>query len=205
MEASSPSAASAPSPLRFAAGTALSASVAASIRAVDVSGNLGTIDLTSYTAASRPRRSARTRNQSQSLRVQNASSRSESTTRSSRKRRSADQTPAAPSPAAPTPKKRARAKVSNLKKPPPPQAKVTEGDKKPSAVEGCCICMCEVKSDDLAGISGCDHHFCFGCIEKWAERENTCPLCKNRFNKIDRINKKRKKGQKNTKRVKQRD
>jgi hypothetical protein len=65
--------------------------------------------------------------------------------------------------------------------------------------------MGDVEPDDLAGISGCEHRFCFGCIEKWAERENTCPLCKNRFAKIDRINKKRKKGQKNTKKVKQRD
>jgi hypothetical protein len=95
-------------------------------------------------------------------------------------------------------------KTIALKKP-PPQAKEDNSDKKPSPPETCCICMCEMGTDDLAGISGCEHHFCFGCIEKWAERENTCPLCKNRFNKIDRINKKKKKGQKNTKKVKQRD
>jgi hypothetical protein len=65
--------------------------------------------------------------------------------------------------------------------------------------------MCDVDGDDLAGISGCLHTFCFNCIEKWAERENSCPLCKIRFTKIDRVNKKKKKGQKNSKRVKQRD
>jgi len=65
--------------------------------------------------------------------------------------------------------------------------------------------MCDVKPNDLAGINGCSHQFCFECIEKWAERENTCPLCKSRFTKIDRKSKKRKKGQKNTKKVKQRD
>lgn len=65
--------------------------------------------------------------------------------------------------------------------------------------------MCDVKDDDLAGISGCDHKFCFECIETWAERENSCPLCKTRFTKIDRLSKKRKKGQKKTKKVKQRD
>jgi len=65
--------------------------------------------------------------------------------------------------------------------------------------------MCDVDCDDLAGISGCLHTFCFNCIEKWAERENSCPLCKIRFTKIDRVNKKKKKGQKNSKRVKQRD
>lgn len=65
--------------------------------------------------------------------------------------------------------------------------------------------MCDVEPNDLAGINGCEHQFCFGCIEKWSERENTCPLCKVRFTKIDRKNKKRKKGQKITKKVKQRD
>jgi hypothetical protein len=105
----------------------------------------------------------------------------------------------------PGPFKRARSKATNLKKP-PPQATADDSDnKKPSPTESCCICMGDVEPDDLAGISGCEHRFCFGCIEKWAERENTCPLCKNRFAKIDRINKKRKKGQKNTKKVKQRD
>lgn len=65
--------------------------------------------------------------------------------------------------------------------------------------------MCDVEPDELAKVNGCDHHFCFGCIEKWSERENTCPLCKNRFNKIDRINKKGRKGSSVTKKVKQRD
>jgi hypothetical protein len=67
--------------------------------------------------------------------------------------------------------------------------------------------MCDVEpdSDDLAFINGCEHRFCFGCIDQWSERENTCPLCKNRFTKIDRVNKKRKKGVKNSKKVKQRD
>jgi len=29
--------------------------------------------------------------------------------------------------------------------------------------------------------------FCFDCIRKWSEHENTCPLCKKRFKAIDRI------------------
>jgi len=65
--------------------------------------------------------------------------------------------------------------------------------------------MCDVEPNDLALVNSCDHRFCFGCIEKWAERENKCPLCKIRFTKIDRVNKKRKKGTKNSKKVKQRD
>lgn len=65
--------------------------------------------------------------------------------------------------------------------------------------------MCDVEPKELAMINGCDHQFCFSCIEKWSERENKCPLCKARFTKIDRIHKKRKKGTKNTKKVKQKD
>eukprot|EP00804_Cyclotella_cryptica_P024435 CCRYP_019254-RB/>CCRYP_019254-RB protein AED:0.07 eAED:0.07 QI:1355/1/1/1/0/0.33/3/1288/616 len=52
----------------------------------------------------------------------------------------------------------------------------------------CCICLEIPTAEDLASISGCSHPFCFGCIEKWAERENTCPLCKARFLNIERVN-----------------
>ena len=115
------------------------------------------------------------------------------------------------------PRSNKKAPPRNLKAPPPPAAgfKTTGDDEvpedqKPETVtekESCCICMCDLEpgSDDLALINGCEHHFCFGCIEKWSERENTCPLCKNRFTKIDRVNKKKKKGVKNSKKVKQRD
>jgi len=96
-----------------------------------------------------------------------------------------------------------------LKKKPPPGLKLGDDDvtdKKPDAtVDNCCICMCYVEPNDLALINSCDHRFCFGCIEKWSERENKCPLCKVRFTKIDRVNKKRKKGTKNTKKVNDRD
>lgn len=102
-----------------------------------------------------------------------------------------------------------------LKKAPPPAVaaglKIVDDNntgKMPAAaavIDNCCICMCDVEPNDLALINGCDHRFCFGCIEKWAERENKCPLCKVRFTKIDRVNKKRKKGTKNTKKVKDRD
>lgn len=56
--------------------------------------------------------------------------------------------------------------------------------------ESCCICLTTPKPGDVASINACDHVFCFDCIEKWAERENTCPLCKVRFTKIDRVHKK---------------
>jgi hypothetical protein len=106
------------------------------------------------------------------------------------------------------PRKRKRAPKQPVQlKEPPPGSKCEEEEKKPSAeaTYSCCICMCDVDHEELALINGCEHQFCFGCIEKWAERENTCPLCKVRFTKIDRINKRRKKGTKNTKKVKQKD
>jgi len=86
-------------------------------------------------------------------------------------------------------------------------------DKKPAAaaaaaasiVDECCICMSNVDTNDIALIDSCSHRFCFGCIEKWSERENKCPLCKVRFTRIDRVNKKRKKGTRNTIKVNDRD
>jgi len=57
--------------------------------------------------------------------------------------------------------------------------------------EQCCICLTTPCPCDKASVNGCDHVFCFECIEKWSERENTCPLCKQRFTKIDRVNKKK--------------
>lgn len=105
-----------------------------------------------------------------------------------------------------------RAKRANLKKPPPgPKTEEAEDSKLPAKGEitaSCCICMDEPKPADLASIKACEHLFCFECIEKWAERENTCPLCKVRFTKIDRVNKAKKKSgdrAKNSKRVKQKD
>lgn len=135
------------------------------------------------------------------------------TRRSSRtKRRSTDSSVDSTTAVASPPRKRQKRKAS-LKKPPPgSSAKISEEDSKPSATDisnaNCCICMEEPKPIDVAKITGCDHLFCFECIEKWSERENTCPLCKVRFNRIDRVNKSKKKGDKamkNLKRVKQRD
>ena len=80
----------------------------------------------------------------------------------------------------------------------------------------CCICMDVCGKFELASINSCKHKFCFTCIEKWADRENTCPLCKERFTKIERVHKppsRKRKGdnssatptrQRNTKRVKNR-
>jgi hypothetical protein len=146
-------------------------------------------------------------------------------TRSSRKRRSSEvpvteilSSPDSSSPAPagttlpPPQRKRRRAKVAtNLKKPPPgPKVDVEEEKQSsPDGITSCCICMCDPDPEDQALINGCDHQFCFECIEKWSERENSCPLCKIRFTKIDRVQKQRRKkgikSIKNTKKIKQRD
>ena len=36
----------------------------------------------------------------------------------------------------------------------------------------------------LASIDGCDHKYCFECIEAWSKRENSCPQCRKRFSYI---------------------
>lgn len=101
--------------------------------------------------------------------------------------------------------KRKRSRAS-LKQDPDQEKEDPNGEKKPKAVESCCICMCEIEPDQCAKISGCNHKFHFDCIEQWSKRENSCPLCKSRFRSIERLDKKRrKKGQKNSKRVRQRD
>lgn len=113
--------------------------------------------------------------------------------------------------------------TSNRKSPAKPRAsKAKKQQQEPKKIQPplepdenfpCSICLDIPLKTDMASINGCSHTFCFQCIEKWADRENTCPLCKLRFTKIDRINKpppkKRKKGDapraKNTKKVKNRD
>lgn len=50
----------------------------------------------------------------------------------------------------------------------------------------CAVCL-DFPDDPkhIASVSGCNHRFCFSCIEKWAKRgNNTCPLCKRAFHLI---------------------
>ena len=56
-----------------------------------------------------------------------------------------------------------------------------------SSSNDCCICMSKPGHRELASIDGCNHQYCFNCIAKWAETENTCPLCKKRFSQINRV------------------
>ena len=45
----------------------------------------------------------------------------------------------------------------------------------------CTICRENPKN---ATLSGCDHAFCMACIRRWSKEENSCPLCRARFNEI---------------------
>lgn len=67
-------------------------------------------------------------------------------------------------------------------------------EKKLPAVEAdctCTICMCPPEKGEVSEIDGCNHLYCFSCIAEWAEHQNTCPLCKARFNRISRRGRKR--------------
>jgi len=77
-----------------------------------------------------------------------------------------------------------RKKIDDNKKIPAIQ-KETEDD----VSSRCCICLEEPTKPELSKLDMCEHIYCFTCIEKWAERENTCPLCKTRFHKIERVHK----------------
>lgn len=50
--------------------------------------------------------------------------------------------------------------------------------------EHCCICMSDIEDKRRASIDSCDHKFCKSCIETWAEKENSCPLCRKSFTTI---------------------
>ena len=40
----------------------------------------------------------------------------------------------------------------------------------------CSICLQEIKGS-IAEIDGCQHQFCFPCISRWSDVENTCAHC----------------------------
>lgn len=52
--------------------------------------------------------------------------------------------------------------------------------------EGSCV-ICLSPPSEVAKINCCDHVFCFDCILQWSKVENTCPLCKSRFESISRV------------------
>lgn len=47
------------------------------------------------------------------------------------------------------------------------------------------ICaICREGLSEVGTIDSCPHLFCFTCIKKWSQTENTCPMCKERFTRI---------------------
>lgn len=49
----------------------------------------------------------------------------------------------------------------------------------------CVICLNAPEPNKLANLDCCTHPFCYECIFEWATKsENSCPLCKQKFNKI---------------------
>mmetsp|Transcript_39941 Transcript_39941/g.87187 ORF Transcript_39941/g.87187 Transcript_39941/m.87187 type:complete len:368 (+) Transcript_39941:90-1193(+) len=53
---------------------------------------------------------------------------------------------------------------------------------RPSADEVCSACLLPIDSDCKVGlIDSCTHLFHYECVERWAQTENTCPQCKQRF------------------------
>jgi hypothetical protein len=103
--------------------------------------------------------------------------------------------------------KKPRLKAPPLKAPPAQAKNDDDFEGKDAGPVACCICMSEPDREELSLIDGgCEHRFCFECISKWADRENTCPLCKNRFTTITRVHQQRgKKKATNSRRVKKRD
>lgn len=58
--------------------------------------------------------------------------------------------------------------------------------KNKSCIEKCCICLDSIGNNDRVRITSCRHKFHYSCIKEWSKKENTCPLCKRRFNFIVR-------------------
>jgi len=83
-------------------------------------------------------------------------------------------------------KKKIKKEENNLEE---EESKELKADGSPKT---CCICLENPSKKELATINVCDHHFCFGCIDKWSDQENKCPLCKVRFYKIDKVHKPKK-------------
>jgi hypothetical protein len=49
----------------------------------------------------------------------------------------------------------------------------------------CSICLDRVTIQGK--MDSCAHLFCFDCVRQWAEKENTCPLCKQRFHFLQKV------------------
>ena len=60
--------------------------------------------------------------------------------------------------------------------------------------DACGICLEEIEFQGI--INCCQHLFCLKCIKKWSEvnyrqSENSCPVCKKRFNSIANVSRRK--------------
>ncbi len=62
-----------------------------------------------------------------------------------------------------------------------------------SELHTCAICFEEKQTKNLAVLNNCDHRYCTECIQKWCDRENSCPQCKKKITFIDIPGRKRRK------------
>lgn len=50
----------------------------------------------------------------------------------------------------------------------------------------CVICLSKIEEDDLNIINGkCLHAFHKECLNKWLEKKNKCPICKDQWESIN--------------------
>ena len=50
------------------------------------------------------------------------------------------------------------------------------------ADDPCAICFSTVRKK--TALNGCTHTFCLKCIQTWAKKNNTCPCCRAKFNRL---------------------
>lgn len=42
----------------------------------------------------------------------------------------------------------------------------------------CRICLLDFNTESIKKRTKCQHEFCEVCLDKWLEKENTCPICR---------------------------
>lgn len=64
-------------------------------------------------------------------------------------------------------------------------ATLTSPDENEAHVE-CPVCYELPSPDDVTMVCGCNHKFCFSCIDNWGQIKNSCPLCNYVFTAVVR-------------------
>eukprot|EP00826_Nyctotherus_ovalis_P009051 TRINITY_DN12365_c0_g1_i1.p1 TRINITY_DN12365_c0_g1~~TRINITY_DN12365_c0_g1_i1.p1 ORF type:complete len:182 (-),score=42.20 TRINITY_DN12365_c0_g1_i1:548-1093(-) len=67
-----------------------------------------------------------------------------------------------------------------------PTKKLSEESKEGVCSKGMTCVLCWNPMEEVGVMESCAHYFCFKCIKHWSEIENTCPICKKRFNTLKR-------------------